>query len=168
MRLPERGLRFERSARIDLRVWALFLVGVILWYAGATVDPLANCNESGECAPWLVPIAYGLGVLFAAAGLGLLYANPRCGHTIDPASGDLAWWQKRIGSRPGDEGRIHPSMIGSIAIDHSDDGEAQVHLFDLEGNRQAFFDGEVIPAPYEAWARKLQRQWPHIRIDVRD
>jgi len=168
LRRPDRGFWFERSARIDPRVWGLLLVGAILWYAGATVDPLANCNEAGECAPWLVPVAYVIGVLFAAAGLGLLYANPRRGHVLDPASGELSWWQKRMGSRPGDEGRIHVSRIGCIAIDHSGDDQAQVHLYDLDGNRQPFFDGEVIPAPYESWARDLQWQWPHIRIDVRD
>ena len=25
---------------------------------------------------------------------------------LDPASGELSWWQKRMGSRPGDEGRM--------------------------------------------------------------
>lgn len=158
---------YRRSARTDFRMWLLLVFGIIFFGTGSVVDPADNCGEDGrECAPWLVPLAQGLGAVVAlAAGLNML-ANPNRGSFVDPATGDLVWWQRRIGAQGGDEGRIHPSHISRIRIVRGDESDDEVHLYDLAGDRLFWFDNEVIPWPYERWAGRLAEQWPHIRVEV--
>lgn len=157
---------YRRSARTDWRMWLLLVFGLIFFGAASAIDPAENCSEDGrECAPWLVPLAQGFGAL-VALGAGLnMFANPNRGSFIDPATGDLVWWQGRIGTSGGDEGRIHPSQIGKIRIVRQEDSDDEVHLYDLEGNRLFWFDQEVIPWPYERWAEQLAARWPHIEIE---
>ncbi|MFV0645558.1 MAG: hypothetical protein ACK5NN_13850 [Sphingomonadaceae bacterium] len=160
--------RFERSARSDIRVWLLLLVGLVFLYAGATVDPARNCNDAGQCAPWLVPVAWWTGIAFTVIGLGLLWGNPRRGSCIDDATGDLVWWQGRNGKQPGDAGRIHPSRIGRIVfVPTSEDGD-EIHLYDRDGQRQPYFDAEVVPWSCHQWARQFVESWPHIELEIRD
>lgn len=158
---------YRRSARTDYRMWLLLSVGLIFFWAGSTIRPEDNCSEDGrECAPWLVPLAQGLGAIVAlGAGLNML-ANPRRGSLFDPATGDLVWWQARIGSAGGDEGRIHVSKIGKLRIVRGDESDDEVHLYDREGNRLFWFDQEVIPWPYERWAERLKRLAPQIEVVV--
>lgn len=158
---------YRRSARTDFRMWLLLAFGLVFFWAGSTIDPSDNCSEDGrECAPWLVPLAQGLGALVAVgAGLNML-ANPNRGSFVDSATGELVWWQGRIGARGGDEGRIHPSRIGKLRIVRQDESDDEVHLYDLEGNRLFWFDQEVIPWPYERWAEKLAAAWPHIDVEI--
>lgn len=158
---------YRRSARSDFRMWMLLLVGGFFFWTGTVVDPADNCSDDGrECAPWLIPLAQALGGLFAlGAGLNML-ANPNRGSFIDPATGDLVWWQRRIGAKGGDEGRIHPSQISRLLIVRSDESDDAVHLYDHDGNRLFWFDEEVIPWPYERWAKRLADRWPHIAIEV--
>jgi hypothetical protein len=159
---------YGHSARRDLRWWMLLLVGSGMFYAGLIVDPAKNCDESGrECAPWLVPVAMVIGGVFGLLGAARLITNPRQGSRIDPATGDLVWWQERFGRDGGKEGRIHPSQIGRISIVSQSDDMDEVHLYDLAGERQAYFDGEVIPSPFEGWAKTLAEKYPHIQVDVR-
>ena len=159
---------YQHSARRDLRWWMLLLVGGVMFYAGVTVDPAKNCDESGRnCAPWLVPVAVVIGGAFGLLGAARLAANPRQGSRIDPATGDLVWWQERFGATGGKEGRIHPSQISRIAIVAQSDDMDEVHLYNLAGERQHYFDGEVIPAPFERWARALAAAYPDIKVDVR-
>ena len=157
-------LDHERSSRRDLWVWAMLLVAGAFIYAGYSIDPLQNCSEGGECAPWLVPIAAGMGWCALAMALGLLWANPSRGCRIDPASGDLLWWKNRTSQTLGDTGRIHPSGIASIRL-HLGDDTHSVSLYGTDGERLGFFDEEVIPWPYDRWAERLARTYPHIRID---
>ncbi|CAN5175777.1 hypothetical protein BH10PSE13_BH10PSE13_03870 [soil metagenome] len=165
--IPFDDWRFERSARRDFRMWAILLVGLVFAWAGSVVDPATNCDESGECAPWLVPVAKWTGIIFAMAGAGQLWANPSRGSRIDAATGDLVWWQRRIGTRGGDEGRIHPSRIARIEIVRQSDSADAVHLFDCNGERLAYFDEEVIPLQQERWTKRLTEAWPHILVNVR-
>lgn len=159
-------LDFEKSARRDLRFWLLLVVGALFTFAGSVVDPATNCDESGtECAPWLVPIAKWMGIAFGTLALTQLLFNPRRGVRIDPATGDLVWWQKRMGEATGDTGRIHPSRIGRIAIIRNSESDDDVHLYDLNGVRQHYFDNEVIPWPYDRWAKALAERWPHIAVE---
>jgi hypothetical protein len=159
---------YGHCARRDLRWWMLLLVGGGMFWAGLMVDPAKNCDSSGQqCAPWLVPVAIVIGGVFGLLGAARLVTNPRQGSRIDPATGDLVWWQERFGTSGGKEGRIHPSQIGRISIVSQSDDMDEVHLYDLAGERQHYFDGEVIPSPFEAWARKLAAAYPHIKIDTR-
>lgn len=159
-------MHYERSARRDIRWWAMFLVGSVFFYAGTVVDPATNCDSSGrECAPWLVPVAKWMGIVFALSGAAYLAANPNRGSRFDPKTGDLVWWQHRFGSSGGKEGRIHPSQISRIRIVSQSDSMDEVHLYNLAGERQAFFDGEVIPSPFEKWAQDLAAKWPHIQVE---
>ena len=160
---------YRRSARSDVRMWVLLAFGVAFFWAGSMIRPEENCSGDGrECAPWLVPLAQGFGALVAlGAGLNML-ANPRRGSMLDSATGDLVWWQGRIGHAGGDEGRIHPSRIGKLRIVRESEGDDEVHLYDIDGNRLFWFDHEVIPWPYERWAAKLAKLAPHIEVEVID
>lgn len=160
-------LAFERSARRGLTAWAMLLVGAAFVFAAYTVDPLDNCDESGQCAPWLVPVAGIMGWCATAMALGLLLANPSRGYGVDAATGDLFWWKNRTARSEGDVGRIHPSRIARIRIDrrHEDD---RLSLYDERGERLAYFDEELVPWPYDRWAERFQRAYPHIRIDTLD
>ena len=148
-------------------MWLLLAVGAIFFWTGVVVDPRDNCSEDGrECAPWLVPLAQGLGALFGIGAALNMLANPNRGSFVDPATGDLVWWQGRIGKEGGDEGRIHPSRISKIRIMRHDDSDDSVSLYDLDGERLFFFDTEVIPWPYERWAERMAARWPHISVEV--
>lgn len=160
---------YRRSARTDFRMWLLLVLGVAFFWAGSTIDPETNCSEDGrECAPWLVPLAQALGAV-VALGAGLnMFANPNRGSFVDAATGDLVWWQGRVGATGGDAGRIHPSRIGRMRIVRQDESDDEVHLYDLDGNRLFWFDENVIPWPYERWAGKLAAAWPHIVVEVQE
>lgn len=54
----EDELTFSSSARRDFRAWGMFVVGAVIVFAALNVDPQKNCSSDGECAPWLVPIAF--------------------------------------------------------------------------------------------------------------
>ncbi|MFT3986244.1 hypothetical protein [Aestuariivirga sp.] len=156
---------FERSARSDFRIWLMLLVGIGFFWAGITVDPDTNCDDSGNCAPWLVPVAKWMGAVFATMGLCALWVNPRRGSCIDAASGHLRWWQSRAPGFSNMEGSIVPSRIGRIVIVNKSEGDDKAYLYDLDGASQAHFSGECIPWPYQNWARRLAAQWPHILVE---
>ncbi|MFM5906142.1 MAG: hypothetical protein ACKOPO_00900 [Novosphingobium sp.] len=163
--LPD-SYAYEKSARFDPRFWLLLMFGGVFLYGGLTIDPQTNCSEAGECAPWLVPIAALIGILTTVMGAGQLLANARRGSRFDPATGDLVWWQNRTRTQAGDHGRIHPSQISRIRIVKESEAADGVHLYNLEGDRQHFFDAEVIPWDVEGWAARLTARWPHIELEV--
>ena len=145
---------YRRSARTDVRMWLMLVFGIIFFWTGSMLRPEENCSEDGrECAPWLVPIAQGFGALVGLAALATMLANPRRGSFVDPATGDLVWWKGRI---------------GKMRIVRQDESDDDVHLYDLDGNRLFWFDQDVIPWPYERWADKLAKAWPHIEIEIVD
>lgn len=162
---PDWAFAYERSARRDLRFWALLLLGAAFAYAGFTIDPQTNCSESGECAPWLGPVAAVIGLGAMAMGAGALLANAGRGCRFDPASGELIWWQNRTRTHAGDGGRIAPAEISCVRLDRDSDS-AEIHLYDQAGDRLPFFDSEVIPFDHEAWARDLIAHWPHIVLKL--
>ena len=77
-----RKLRHTSTSRRDVRVYGMLLVGAMFVYAGLTLDPASNCDASGrQCAPWLVPVAFFMGVVFAVVwsvtfGLGKRLERP--------------------------------------------------------------------------------------------
>ncbi|MBL8650799.1 MAG: hypothetical protein JNL35_10400 [Sphingopyxis sp.] len=150
-------------------MWLLLIFGATFFWAGSVIDPEDNCSEDGrECAPWLVPLAQGLGALVGLAAALNMLANPNRGSFVDPATGELVWWQGRIGKVGGDEGRIHPSRIATIRIIRHEDSDNSVSLYDQEGERIFFFDEEVVPWPYERWAERVVAKWPHIAVEIAD
>lgn len=160
---------YRRSARTDYRMWLLLAFGLAFFWAGSAIDPADNCSADGrECAPWLVPLAQGFGALVGLGAALNMLANPNRGSFVDPATGDLVWWQGRVGASGGDEGRIHPSRIAKICIARQEDSDDSVSLYDAEGERLFFFDTEVIPWPYERWAEQLAARWPHIDVEIVD
>lgn len=157
---------YEWQSSRDPRYWALLLFGAVFLYGGLTIDPLTNCNESGECAPILVPIAAMIGILVTVGSAAQIAANTKRGSCIDPATGDLMWWQNRTRKHDGDHGRIHPSRIGSIRLVRESEKADGLHLYDLGGVRQPYFDEEVIPRDVKKWAGRLTALWPHIAFEV--
>jgi hypothetical protein len=93
-------------------------------------------------------------------------ANTSRGSRLDPATGDLVWWQNRTRKHAGEHGRIHPSQIGRIRLTKESERADTVHLYNLEGVRQPYFDAEVIPTAIEKWAGRLVARWPHIRFEI--
>lgn len=148
-------------------MWLLLIVGLVFFWTGSIVRPEENCSEDDrECAPWLIPLAQGFGALVALGASLNMLANPRRGSFVDPAAGELVWWQRRIGRAGGDEGRIPLVQIGKLRIVRQDESDDEVHLYDRDGNRLFWFDQEVIPWPYERWAEKLMAIAPHIDLEV--
>lgn len=126
-------LDHECTARRDPRVWLLVLVGAGFVVAGFSIAPATNCSPSGDCAPWLVWLARGLGALALLGGLWQLIDNPRRGCRIDTETGDLIWWQNRSAVRSGLGGRIAPARIHRIDIRNDREGPDALRLFDERG-----------------------------------
>lgn len=159
---------FERSARRDPRWWLMGLVGAAFLWASLVVEPEDNCSEGGECAPWLVPVAGGMGALVLAGAIGSPLANCRRGSRLDFSAGTLEWWQGRTDRQPGDHGSIPLSEISRISIRPRDDNSDLVSLYDRQGERLPFFDSEVIGISPEDWARDLVWHVPAITLDLHD
>lgn len=156
-------LTYDRSARRELGSYALAAVGLVFAYAGGTIDPASNCSESGECAPWLVPIAFVMGVAAFFAGIGMLWANPRWGSRVDLTSRVLIWWNDQ--SSQG-EHHIPLDSIGTIRIKYGIE-ERNVFLLDREGQPIPFPRDEVTPyARREDWARTVAALAPHIKVEI--
>ena len=158
-------IRYEKSARRDWRFWALLAVGGVFAWAGLTIDPATNCSESGECAPILVPIAAGMGLIAILSALAQLFANPSRGSELDLEAGRLRWWQGRTSGHRGDCGEIDLADISLLRIRTVEDSSDLVSLFDHTGERQPFFDSEVLPMRFGAWLEHLTRAAPHIRVE---
>ena len=157
---------YERSSRRDFGIWLMLAVGLGFIATGLTVAPQDNCTTDGDCAPWLVPVAKWMGVCVALIAFGQLAANTRRGCRIDPETGDLIWWKNRTATHDGQSGRIAPARISRLTIQRNSDGADAISLYDLEGQRQFWFDAEVLPWPEDRWARALVSRHPHIRLDI--
>lgn len=161
-----RRLEHAASYRRDLRVYAMLLVGAGFVYAGLTVDPATNCDESGrECAPWLVPVALCMGVAFAGAALAMLYANRRWGSRLDLARGQLLWWDNA--AAPGTHA-IALEAIARIRVQHPDESEDRLFLYGHDGARIRFPEERAVPYAPAQWARDLAARFPHIEVVEED
>ena len=156
-------LLYSRTARSDWRIWVMLIVGAIFAYLSFTVDPVTNCDESGNCVGWVVHVARALGLFFSFAGVALLAGNHRRGSGVDPQTGELVWWY----GKPKHPKRHPLQDISRIRVDIGSDSD-DVHLYDGAGGRIGFTGTEVIPWPYQDWAQRLTERYPHIKLEVRD
>lgn len=154
---------YEKSARRDVRVILGLIVGLMFAYAGYAVDPASNCDEAGNCAPWLVPVAWVMGTLATFALLRYLWINPHRGSYVDTATDELVWWT----SNPAKTERHSLSDISRIRIDLGSDSD-DIHLYDGTGTRFGFAGTEVIPWPYERWAERIAGRAPHIDVVLQE
>lgn len=156
---------FERSARRDGRYWlALVFGGIILAFAEASGGAEA-CRVSGGCPDLLTAALRLIAGMFIAFSVGLLWLNGRRGSRFDPETGEFEWWRGRRNGDPGKGGRIDPALIGRIKIIKQDDRDDEVHLFDTEGRRLAYFDAEVVPWQQEQRAERFVSAFPHIAFE---
>jgi hypothetical protein len=151
------------TARRDFRFWAMLFVGIMFAWAGYTVDPATNCDDSGNCAPWLVPIAWAIGMLATFCAIALLWHNHERGSYIDIAAGELVWWTSSK-----DHAERYPiADISCIRIDLGSDSD-DIHVYHRKGERIGFAGTEVVRWPYQDWAKAIGDRYPHIVIEIRD
>ena len=152
----------QTSGRKDLRFYAVLAVGLMFVFAGATIDPATNCDSSGECAPWLVPVAFWMGVIAAVSGAVGLIRDPRRGSRINARTGELMWWNEVHASA---SGSLNLADVSIIRVDTSSDSST-VQLLGGKGELLPFGGTEVIPWKLEEWARGVARLQPHIRVEL--
>jgi hypothetical protein len=165
--VSRKSMNFESSARRDFRFWALLAFGAAFFVSTLFVAPSTNCDNQGDCAPWLVIVARGLGGLATIIAISYLWTNPSRGCRIDPVSGDIVWWQGRTRAENEKSARIHPLAVGMIRIDRSSERSDEIHLFNMAGERQPYFDANVLPWQFEGWIADLTACFPHIVVEVR-
>lgn len=161
-----KALHFSRSARTDVRWWSLLIIGLAFAYAGYTIDPRTNCSESGECAPWLVPVAFAVGLLATLGGLAHLIANPRRGSYVDVGAGELVWWEGKVNDgRAQGEGRLPLSQIARVRIVDGGDSSDEIFLYDHQNQLLPFGGNEVVRWPFSTWAEQLAAVCPGLIVE---
>jgi hypothetical protein len=159
-----RKLLRRNSTWSDLRVYLLLLVGGMFVYAGLTVDPASNCDPGGrECAPWLVPVAFVMGMVMAGTALAMLVHVRRWGSRLDLDARTLWWWDDEIA--PGEQA-ITLDRIARIRVQRPDESDDRVFLYDHEGAPLRFPPERGVPYDAVQWAQDLAGHFPHIRVDV--
>jgi hypothetical protein len=157
-------LDYSMSARRDWQTYLALLVGMVFTYAGATVDPASNCDASGRsCAPWLVYVAFGMGLLAIAAAVGLWGANRRWGSRLDLAQRQFIWWDTAVSEDPQ---HIALDAIGRIKVVRPSESRDQLHFYDRQGALVPFTDKHVFPCNVQDWARGLAVHCPDITVEV--
>ncbi len=152
----------QTSGRKDFRLYALLAFGLVFVFAGASIDPATNCDESGECAPWLVPVAFWMGVFAALSGAIGLIRNFRRGSGVNVRTGELKWWNEIHASA---SGSLNLADVSVIRVDASSDSST-VKLLTEQGQLLPFGGTEVVPWRLEEWARGVARLQPHIRVEL--
>lgn len=159
---PDWAMVHQTSGRRDFRLYAVLAVGLVFVYAGATIDPATNCDEGGECAPWLVPVAFWMGVIASLSSLIGIIRDPRRGGRINARTGELEWWNEIHVSA---SGKLNLADVSVIRVDTSSDSST-VKLLDAQGRMLTFAGVEVLPGRLEEWARGVAKMQPHIRVEL--
>jgi hypothetical protein len=153
---PDLVMVHQTSGRRDFRMYGLLGVGLVFVYGGATIDPATNCSSGGECAPWLVPVAFWMGVLATLGGGAALLRNPRRGSRINQR------WDE---AHSPDVRSLKLADVAVIRIDASSD-TSTVMLFDRRGELMPYAGAEVTPWPFADWAHGVAKRYPHIRVEA--
>lgn len=157
-------LEHSMSARRDIRFYALLFVGLIFAWGGATVDPAKNCDESGrECAPWLVPIAFFLGVLAATSGLAMLVTNNKWGSRVDLAQRRIFWWHTGVSP---EVQSFSLDDVSRIKVQTVSEGNDKLFFYNRDNTMISIPAEEIFPSASEAWCRELATHFPHIAVEV--
>lgn len=156
------GLDFDCAARRDFRYYVMGVFGVAFVLTGLMVDPARNCSSDGECAPWLVHVAFWMGVVVTAGVAAAFWRNPRRGSRVDMATRSLIWWNEMQGPAR------HSVPLDDVAVIRIDDGSdnTTLSLLRADGTRLPFPRDEVIPWPFEEWANAVAARFPHIAVQV--
>lgn len=159
-------LEYSKSARRDLRTYLILGFGAFFMLAGLTVDPATNCDASGrECAPWLVYVALGMGVLAVAVGVGLWGANRRWGSRLDLAQGRLLWWDDAVSDQ---QQSIALHAVSKIKVQHHSESSDRMFFYNQDGVLMRFTDEHAVPYNFEQWARDLSIHFPHITVEIEE
>ena len=159
-------LQYSTSARRDIRTWMILLVGLGFLAAGATVDPATNCDASGRsCAPWLIPVAFWMGVVGTSMGLGLLAFNRRWGSRLDLAQRRLSWWDSAVS---GDPHHISLDDVARIKVQKGGESSDRMFFYDRTNHLIRFPEERGVPYDAERWARDLAMLYPHIVVEVQE
>ena len=159
-----RKLQYSKSARSDWQTYLALLVGVVFTYAGATIDPASNCDASGQsCAPWLVYVAFGVGLLAIAVAVGLLGANRRWGSRLDLSQRELVWWDTAVSE---DLQHIALDAVGRIRVERPSESRDFLCFYDTQGALIRFTDKHVFACNVQDWAHELATHFPHITVEV--
>ncbi|WP_369981451.1 hypothetical protein [Xanthomonas bundabergensis] len=157
-------LEHSMSARRDFRLYLVLLLGAVFMVAGLRLDPARNCDASGrECAPWLVPVAFGSGVLAVVASLALWVRNRKWGSRLDLAQRRLLWWDSSVSSATHG---IALDDVARITVQRPSDSNERIVFHDRAGAPLRFPAELALPYATERWARDLVVHFPHIVVDV--
>jgi hypothetical protein len=157
-------LEHTTSARREFRSYLVLAFGLFFTWAGATTDPATNCDKSGrECAPWLVPIAFGMGLVATSAGLGLLVGNRRRGSRLELAQRRLVWWDSTVS--PGTH-RLLLDDVARILVQVHDESDDAIFFYGRDATLLPSLSEGDLPYACAAWARDLAAHFPHIAVDV--
>ncbi len=156
-------LEYQSSARKDLKLYAFLLAGILFTYAGTTV-PSENCDESGrECAPWLIPVAFYLGILASTTSFVLLLKNGNWGSKVDLENHHLIWWDTR---KYKEKQHVNFFDIKLIRIKIHSESPDTIQFYDSLGDLLAIPKQEIFPVPLVDWSHALVKNYPHINIEI--
>ena len=148
----------------------MLLVGLIFVLAGLSINPATNCDEDGNCAPWLVYAALLMGIAACVGAIRMLWMNPQRGSYVDRDRGELIWWTNLrqdpdLGSLDEAVHRIPIAAISRIKIDYTGDN-SDIFLYDAKGQELSFPGSDVIPMRNREWINALVALFPHIQLEM--
>ena len=167
-----RILVYDVYARQDFRYWLMLIAGLAFFIIGLKQDAAQNCDEAGNCAPWLVYAAVVIGFLFAIGGAIILIRNNRLGSYVDLETNELVWWTQLprhvpLNIEANYIQRILLSDVTKVKLSLRSDDD-RVTLFYRSGLETPFPGTAVIPSNAKEWVEELSRRVPHITIEIID
>lgn len=157
---------YNTSARRNPLTYLGLAFGLVFAYAGFAVDPATNCDESGrECAPWLVHVAFWMGILTTLGILITLFKDPTWGSHLDMTKRELTWWDY---THPQGQGCIALDEVSRVLVREVYDGADTIYFYDRSGALMPIPIEGVLPYALKPWARDLGQAFPHITIEIKE